>query len=145
MSDDKVRETWTYCGIRLSQGRKRLHAWQDASGELLYFGKLVGHAIGGRYEVMANRAPDGTFQTVSLAPRYAGSQCDDSEQVAQWQTESRLAVVKLARDRAERKAKAERDAFEQAVQPLRDLRAKSCRTWAERVAFLSMVVESLGQ
>lgn len=143
--DARVQELWTYAGIRLSQSHKKLHAWQDREGgELLYFGKLTGHAIGGQYEVMVNRAPEGEFQTVSLAPKFAGSQCDDRALVGQWQTEHRLAEVKLARERAERKIRSEPDSFNLAIEPLRALRAKSCRTWADRVAFLAMVVEHLG-
>lgn len=143
--DTRVAEVWTYAGVRLGSKQKKVHAWQDVKGELLYFGKLTGLAVGGRYEVMVNRAPDGAFETVSIGTKFLGERCEDDQLVAQWQTEARLADVKLARDRAERKLAADPDAFEVAIQPLRDLRAKSCRTWADRVAFLAMVVEHLGQ
>jgi hypothetical protein len=39
----------------------------------------------------------------------------------------------------------EPDAFEAAIQPLRDLCAKSCRTWAERASFLALVIEAMSR
>jgi hypothetical protein len=144
-TDTRVAETWTYCGARLGRGSKRLHEWQDASGELFCFAKLTGHAIGGRYEVMVDRDPDGTFRTVSLGAKFLGQRCEDEQLVGQWQTEHRLAEAKLARDRAEKKIRNDPDAFELAIQPLRELRARSCRTRADGVAFTAMVLDSLGQ
>jgi hypothetical protein len=142
---ERVTEVWTYAGIRLGHKTKKVHAWQDASGEVMHFGKLVGHAIGGRYEVNVARAVDGAFESVSIGARFLGERCKDAELVGQWQTEARLAEVKLARDRAERKLASEPDAFEEAIQPLRDLRARSCRTRADRTAFTAMVLATLGQ
>jgi hypothetical protein len=143
--DTRVQELWTYAGVRLGQGGKKLHAWQDASGEEMWFGKLTAHAVGAEYEVLVERDDEGKFRTVSVPAKFAGSRCDDADLVAKWQTEQRLAEAKLARDRAERKIRTDPDAFELAIQPLRALRAKSCRTRADRVAFTAMVLDSLGQ
>jgi hypothetical protein len=147
VSDDKVQEIWAYAGIRLDRGGKKHHAWlPPEGGDLMWFGKLTGRAVGAEYTVLVNRDADGKFQTVDISPvEFTGDEYGNRALVEQWQAEHRLAEVKLARDRAERKAKAQPDVLEQAVQPLRDLRAKSCRSWAERVAFLAMVVEALGQ
>jgi hypothetical protein len=142
--DTRVRETWAYAGIRLDHSGKKHHAWQDRPGnDLMRFAKLVGRTVGAEYDVMVNRDADGKFQTVSVPALFAGSEHDNRELVEQWQTEHRLAEVKLARDRGERKLQKEPDAFELAIQPLRDLRAKSCRTWADRAAFLALVIEAL--
>lgn len=66
----------------------------------------------------------------------------DDERVAGWQMENRLAEAQLARDRTERN-------FELAIQPLRDLRAKSCRTNADHTAFhrrgVIRVLQSISQ
>jgi hypothetical protein len=144
-ADTRVAEVWTYGGVRIGSKRKKVHAWRDAKGEDMYFGKLTGHAIGGRYQVMVQRDPAGAFQSVTIGARFLGGRCEDEHLVSQWQTEDRLTEAKLARDRAERKLAAEPDALELAIQPLRDLRARSCRTWADRVAFTAMVLEALGQ
>ena len=145
--DTKVRETWAYAGIRVDQKGKKHHAWQDRPGnDLMWFGRLVGRTVGAEYDVLVNRGAEGEFQTVAISPvTFANSEYSDRALIEQWQAESKLAEVKLARERAERKIRNQPDAFNLAIEPLRDLRAKSCRTWADRVAFLSMVVEALGQ
>jgi hypothetical protein len=43
-----VAEVWAYAGIWLGQKSKKLHAWRDSTGELMYFAKLVGHRVGGQ-------------------------------------------------------------------------------------------------
>jgi hypothetical protein len=142
---EKQPEVWTYCGIRVGQKGKKIHAWQDPAGEMLYFGKLSAVGIGGQYEVQVDRAADGSFASVSVGAKYTGRKHADADLIAQWQTESRLAEASLARDRAERKLRTEPDAFEQALAPLRDLRAASCRTRADRTAFTAMVLDALGR
>ena len=145
--DTKIRETWAYAGIRVDPKGRKHHAWQDRPGnDLMWFAKLVGRTVGAEYDVLVNRTPEGEFQTVAISPvTFANSEYSDCALVEQWQTEHRLAEVKLARERAERKIRNQPDAFNLAIEPLRDLRARSCRTWADRVAFLAMVVEHLGQ
>jgi hypothetical protein len=144
MSDDRVTETWTYAGIRLGKGNKKVHAWQDATGELMHFGRLTASAIGGRYRVNVERSADGAFQSVSRSTTFTGDRCDDAAMVGKWQTETRLAEVELTRDRTERKLKAEADAFEVAMAPLRELyKSSSSRTWTSRTAFIAMVIDAL--
>jgi hypothetical protein len=147
MSDERVREVWAYAGIRIGRGSKKFHAWlPPESEELLHFSKLTGRTPGAEYTVMVDRDADGEFQSVALSPvTFTGDEYADRALVEQWQTEHDLAEAKLARDRAERKMKAEPDALELAIQPLRDLRARTCRTRFDRVAFLAMIIESLGQ
>lgn len=144
MSDERVTESWTYAGTRLGKGNKKVHAWQDGTGEQMHFAKLTASAIGGRYEVSVERTADGAFQSVSRTVTFTGDQCDDRTLVGKWQTESRLAEVELTRDRTERKLKAEADAFEAAMAPLRELyKASSSRTWTSRTAFIAMVIDAL--
>lgn len=143
--DNRTPEIWTYAGARVSSKGKKMFGWQDAKGELLYFAKISGMTVGGRYQFDVVRADDGSFKSVFGGTRaYVGTD-EDNELVAGWQVENRLAEAHLARDRAERKARSEPDAFELAIEPLRELRAKSCRTHADRTAFLAMVMDSLGR
>ena len=128
-------------------GGKKYHAWLPPEGDdLMYFGKLVGRTVGAEYTVMVDRDAEGKFQTVSVNPvTFANSEYADRALVEQWQGEHALTEAKIARDRAERKMKSEPDALELAIQPLRDLRARTCRTRFDRVAFTAMVLEVLGQ
>lgn len=144
-ADNRTPETWIYAGARISNRGKKMFAWQDPTGELLYFTKVSGLTVGGRYQFDVLRE-NGEFKSVfSGTKRYIGTDEDNAELVAGWQTEHRLAEARLARERAERKAASADDAFEQAMWPLRELRSKSCRTRADRTAFLAMVIDALGQ
>lgn len=144
-STERAPEVWTYAGARISSKGKKMFAWQDAKGELLYFVKISASAVGGRFQFDVLRSEDGSFSSVySGSKTYVEAAEKDDELVAGWQMENRLTEAQLARERAERKAKAEPDSFELAIQPLRELRAKSCRTYADRTAFLAMVMDALG-
>jgi hypothetical protein len=146
--DNRQAEIWTYGGVRINAKGQRIYAWIDARGETLYFKKFSAGSVGGHYSFDVLRNEDSSFQSV-----YGGTQKfvssaslnEDTELVARLQMEHRLANAELSRHQQERKAAAEPDAFEMTIQPLRDLRARSCRTFADRTAFLAMVIDALGR
>ena len=49
-------EVWTYGGVRVGQGGKRVHAWLDTSGEELLFSRTGARmAVGSQYTVSVSR------------------------------------------------------------------------------------------
>ena len=143
-TDSRQAEVWTYGGVRLTAKKQRIYLWIDAKGEQLYFKKISASTVGGQYGFDVERNADGRFRSVYGATRaYVNAERDNTELVERFQMEHRLAQAELARQQQERKAAAEPDAFDQAIDRLRELRAGSCRTRADRTAFLAMVIDAL--
>lgn len=104
---EKQAETWRYAGVRINDG-KRTTAWQPPEGGLLYFAlRSADYAVGGLYEVQAERKADGKI-TLWGVPRFMAGDRDDrtddeQEQAAQWAAADRIARTKLAGLARERK------------------------------------------
>ncbi len=110
----------------------------------LAFGKLKGTVLGGLYDVKVEREADGSFTSVSLGAEWTGERTDDEALMARITVEHRLAEQAISLAAAIKKAKAEGDAFDASIAPLRELyRAKRNRSHADRAAFVAMVLEAL--
>jgi hypothetical protein len=135
---EPVTETWTYGGVRVGQGGKRLFAWVDAGGEELLFSRTGARmAVGSQYTVRVSRR--GTI-TLHGTPAYAGSAADEATRRAVW-AEHTVAQTRLEMIRAERSA-ARRSALDEALAPLLEL-AAPLRTSAERDALAAYVLRKL--
>jgi hypothetical protein len=136
---EPATEVWTYGGVRVGQGGKRVHAWLDASGEELLFSRAGARmAVGSQYTVGVSRH-DGTI-TLHGTPAYAGSAADEATRRAVW-AEHTVAQTRLEMIRAERND-ARRSALDEALAPLLEL-AGPLRTSAERDALAAYIIRKL--
>ena len=136
---EPAAEVWTYGGVRVGQGGKRVHAWLDASGEELLFSRTGARmAVGTQYTVSVSRH-DGTI-TLHGTPAYAGSAADEATRRAAW-AEHTVAQTRLEMIRAERND-ARRSALDEALAPLLEL-AAPLRTSAERDALAAYIIRKL--
>lgn len=136
---EPATETWTYGGVRVGKGGKRLHAWLDASGEELLFSRTGARmAVGSQYTVSVSRHDE----TITLhgAPAYASSAAGEATRRAVWAAHT-VAQTRLEMIRAERSA-ARRSALDEALAPLLEL-AGPLRTSAERDALAAYVLRKL--
>ena len=136
---EPATEVWTYGGVRVGQGGKRVHAWLDASGEELLFSRTGARmAVGSQYTVSVSRHDE----TITLhgTPAYAGSAADEATRRAVW-AEHTVAQTRLEMIRAERND-ARRSALDEALAPLLEL-AGPLRTSAERDALAAYVIRKL--
>ncbi len=136
---EPATEVWTYGGVRVSQGGKRVHAWLDASGEELIFSRTGARmAVGSQYTVSVSRHDE----TITLhgTPAYAGSAADEATRRTVW-AEHTVAQTRLEMIRAER-SDARRSALDEALAPLLEL-AGPLRTGAERDALAAYVLRKL--
>jgi hypothetical protein len=112
---EPATETWTYGGVRVGKGGKRLHAWLDADGVELLFSRVGARmAVGSQYTVRVLRQ-DGII-TLHGTPGYAGSAVDEATRRAVW-AEHTVAQTRLEMIRAERSA-ARSSALDEALAPL---------------------------
>jgi hypothetical protein len=136
---EPATEVWTYGGVRVGQGGKRLHAWLDTSGEELVFSRTGARmAVGSQYTVSVSRHDE----TITLhgTPVYAGSAAGEATRRAAW-AEHTVAQTRLEMIRAERND-ARRSALDEALAPLLEL-AAPLRTSAERDALAAYILRKL--
>jgi hypothetical protein len=132
-------ETWTYAGVRVGKGGRRVHAWLDADGEELLFTRTGARmAVGSHYTVSVTRHQ--TTITLHGTPAYAGMTADAATRRACW-AEHTVAQTRLEMIRAERSA-ARRSALDEALAPLLEL-AGPLRTGAERDALAAYVLRKI--
>ncbi|MDP3889850.1 hypothetical protein [Nocardioides sp.] len=137
----KQQITLVYAGRRLSSKGKIIHEWHLDDREL-YFDKVKGTAIGGRYEVQADMEGDGvTLYGGTLS--YAGEKISDTDQIALWQAEDQHARTIATQQAAERRhgKSTELDA---ALAPLLQL-VTQARTQAEVRAIARVVDDRITQ
>jgi hypothetical protein len=136
---EPATETWTYGGVRVGPGGKRVFAWLDAGGEQRLFSRTGARmAVGSQYEVRVSRGED----TLMLhgTPAYAGSAAPEAVRRALW-AEHAVAQARLEMIRAERSA-ARRSALDEALAPLLEL-AAPLRTGPERDALAAYILRKL--
>ena len=136
---EPATEVWTYGGVRVGKGGKRVHAWLDTSGEELLFSRAGARmAVGSQYTVSVSRHDEAI--TLHGTPAYAGSAADEATRRAVWAGHT-VAQTRLEMIRAERND-ARRSALDEALAPLLEL-AGPLRTSAERDALAAYVLRKL--
>lgn len=140
---EQVPEQWQYLGRREAVGGKLAAYWQMADGErTLFNAKRPPSVVGGIYEVIVYRAPDGL--SIDASPKFVRAPSEDDRELARLEAEDRAAVTADAIRKAE--AKAHRESLERFGQlTLAQLRDNYARqSGLRRAALLGQVLRYIG-
>lgn len=147
MTTTTDRELLIYAGRRDNNG-KQTHAWHDPrTGNLAYFGKIIGTAIGGQYAVTVTRE-DGQIKSAIHDVAFEGSALEtglgslDEEQIAIWEAEDRESVRARQRKQAETRL-ARNGSLDRAMEPLLDVVRSAAKNRHDLRAITNAVLDRL--
>jgi hypothetical protein len=107
-------ERWTYGGMRLGKGHKKLGAWVTDDDTHAYFGYKSEHIVGCLYEVTVRRRRDGSLVGITGDFEYVG-RSEDRELITTLATEDRAERQALEIEQQKRKDKAD-NPLDQAIE-----------------------------
>lgn len=138
--------TMVYMGRRLSGRDELLYAWrydehdeESFSGDVSYYKKLKGEAIGSRYTIEMNR------ETHSVSPgtlTFEEARAATDDEMMEWEVADRASVQRRQHAQAEKKAAKQNDRIAEAVEPLRVI-YKAAATWQDRKAILDIIMNEV--